>query len=233
MHFGTILVSSSVTDAEIILDGGEPRSLPLTEPLLLSPGKHQFVVRAPAHADAVKELDVEGGVTVELSLDPEPLSKPRAVVERPRPKPAVIVKKEQADGGWFPAQRPVGYTAIGTGVALGGAAIVTALVAADLRARVADDVAAHEAYYGQGCARGDPRVCAYDIEVTNHDADRADGLRDASVWMGIGAGVLTAGGVVLVLFAGHGARKRGEAGEPLRQLACAGRIGGVACAGSF
>jgi hypothetical protein len=116
------------------------------------------------------------------------------------------------------------------GVGVGAAALVTALVAADLRAQVAEDVATHENNYGKGCARGDPRLCAYDIEVTNRDADRADTMRDASLWLGIGAGVLVAGGVVLVIFSGSGDSKESASQE---RFFCTPAPGGMGCAGTF
>src|ERR1700722_16751953 len=69
-HVGTVAVSSKVPGAQLSVDGGEPRALPLDKPLRLGEGPHKLVVTAPERLDAVNELKVEGGRTLEVALEP-------------------------------------------------------------------------------------------------------------------------------------------------------------------
>lgn len=205
-HLGTVLVTSSVKGATLEVDDGEPRPLPLEKPVRLLEGKHWFKVRAVDHEDAEEEITVEGGKAIERTIDPKAKEKPKKEAPPP-PKPPPPAPK-----GWFPGQLPVGIAVGSAGLALGGATLITALAGARIRSNVEADVATHTQNYGEGCDRGDYRLCMFDREVINRDADRADGLRDASVWMGIGAGVLVASGLTLVIFADHGPSASSKSG---------------------
>ncbi|EYF07134.1 PEGA domain-containing protein [Chondromyces apiculatus] len=228
-HFGRVTVTTSVKGATVVIDDDPPRPLPLSGPIRLPEGGHSVVVRAPGHLDAKDDIVVEGGKEEEITLDPRPTAAP------PPPPPKSKPVAPPPDPGFqgvkiFPAQREIGIAAAGTGVALGAAALVTALAGADLRRTVEGDVAAHEQSYGPNCAQGDYRLCTFDRAVINNDADRADTLRDTSMWLGISGGALFAVGTTLFLLAPDGPLAKKPAHVGLR---CGPLVGGVSCAGAF
>jgi hypothetical protein len=237
-HFGMVTVTTSVKGAEVSVDDGPARKLPLDQPLRLLEGGHRIEVRAPGHKDAAEDLVIEGGKELQLTLNPKPVSQdapPPPPPPRPAPKP---------EPGWggvriFPAQREIGLVVAGTGVALGAATLVTALVGADLRGDVEQDVQTHQESFGPNCERGGYRLCVFDRAVINHDADRADTLRDASVWMGIGAGAMFAIGTTLFLIAPDGPlaappqEPQVKEAAPRTSLRCSPVAGGLTCAGLF
>lgn len=240
-HLGTVAVSSRVPDTTLKVDDGPPRPLPLDKPLRLLEGKHRFTVSAPDHVDATDELTLEGGKLVELPLDPTEKAKP------PPPPPQVVAPPPPPPRkAWIPHQREVGFGVAGAGVAAGVVTLVLAIESLHLQGIVKDDVAIHQQFYGDRCAKGDPRLCAYDIQVTNAEADRADALRSASIGLGITAGVLAAAGVVLVVAAPKAEAKPAPS-EPAAApppppsakrssptLACTfAGLGGLSCAGTF
>lgn len=240
-HIGVLTVQSEVTGAELAVDGGPFVALPLEKPLRLLEGPHTLMVRAPEHEELTREITVEGGSKLEIPLNPPPIPKdePKPI---PKPKPKAIPAKPAE--GWFPGQRVIGFAAAGAGVALGAAALGTALAGADLRGNVESDVELHNRNFGPNCDYGDTRLCKFDRAVINQDADRADALRDASVGLGISAAVLAAAGVVFVIFAPGGPAAattqesgalpgRGAAIAPRAPLACGLSAGGVQCAGAF
>lgn len=234
-HFGQVTVTTSVKGAELLVDDDPPRELPLAKALRLLEGGHSVVVRAPGHKDAAEDLIVEGGKELELKLEPKKLAAPPPP---PPPKPAPPPPPPGFQGvRLIPMQRTIGLAAAGTGLALGVATLATALAGADLRGNVEEDVAAHQQSFGQSCERGDYRLCVYDRAVINHDADRADGLRDASVWLGVSSAVLFAGGATLFLLAPDGplVRPQDQADAPRvrASLRCAPLLGGLSCAGAF
>jgi tetratricopeptide (TPR) repeat protein len=238
-HLATVAVSSRVPDTTLKVDDGPARPLPLDRPLRLLEGKHRFTVSAPEHIDATDELKLEGGKLVELPLDPTEKAKPKpppVVVVAPPPPPP---KK-----GWIPHQKMVGYGVTGAGVAASATALIITISSLQLQGLVKKDVDDHLARYGQGCAKGDARLCAFDIAITNDEADRADALRSAGIGLGIGAGVLVAAGVVLVVAAPKtpkpAATEPGVTAPPpptakaSPTLACSfAGLGGVSCAGTF
>lgn len=227
-HFGKVAVTTSVKGATLIVDDDPPRELPLAQPIRLLEGGHQLVVRAPGHRDAVEDVVVEGGKELEVSLEPKSTAAPPPP---PPPKKAA----PPPEPGWqgtklIPAQREIGLAAAGTGLALGGAALVTALAGAHIRSNVEADVATHEQSFGPSCDRGDYRLCAFDRAVINNDADRADALRDSAVWLGISGGALFAIGTTLFLIAPDGPL---VSKKPRVGLSCVPGLGGMACAGTF
>ncbi len=234
-HLSTVAVSSRVPDTSLKVDDGPSRPLPLDKPIRLLEGKHRFTVSAPDHVDATDELNLEGGKLVELPLDPTEKAKP------PPPPPVVVVPPPPQRKPWIPHQKTVGFALAGAGVAAGAVTLALAIESLHLQGIVKDDVALHQKFYGDRCARGDFRLCSYDIVVTNADADRADALRSASIGLGIGAGVLAVAGVVLVVAApkdapsepgGKAAPPRSARTSPTLACSFAG-LGGMSCAGTF
>jgi tetratricopeptide (TPR) repeat protein len=228
-HLGTIRVTSSVAGAELTVNGGAPVALPLTAPMRLVEGKHVLVARAAGHTDATHDLQLEGGQALDLQLDP--VAPKPVVVAPPKPLPPKPPPPAPERGSWFAGQKTVGYALAGSGVLLGGAALTAALASASVRSNVEDDVATHEEHFGKDCARGDYRLCVYDRAVINHDADRADDLRDAGLWMGIGAGVLAASGVALVLFSRSERDLENRKSEA--RIGCSPLGPGLTCSGAF
>jgi hypothetical protein len=239
-HLATVAVSSRVPDAMLQVDESAARPLPLERPIRLLEGKHRFIVSAPDHLDATQELKLEGGKLVELPLDPTEKAKPP-----PPPPKVVIAPLPPQRKGWIPHQKMVGFGLAGAGVVVGATALILTIESLQLQGLVKDDVAQHLSFYGDRCAKGDPRLCSYDISVTNAEADRADALRSASIGLGIGAGVLVAAGVVLVVAAPKAQPKAAptEPGvdappppvakaSPTMACTLAG-LGGVSCAGTF
>jgi hypothetical protein len=100
------------------------------------------------------------------------------------------------------------------------------------------DVNTHLSQYGQGCTMGDPRLCAYDISVTNQEGSTANTLRNAAAGLGVTALVVGAAGVVFVITAPK-AQKQPPADSapppppPPVSLRCAPGGLGVACSGTF
>ena len=238
-HFGTVAVSSRVPDTTLKVDDGPARPLPIDKPIRLLEGKHRFLVSAPDHIDASQELKLEGGKLVELLLDPTEKAKPP-----PPPPKVVIVAPPPVRKGWIPHQKMVGYGLAGGGVVVGAVALILTIETLQLQGLVKDDVAAHQGFYGDRCAKGDPRLCSYDITVTNAEADRADSLRSAAIGLGIGAGVLAAAGVVLVVAAPKQPKPVAptepdatippSSAKASPTLACGlAGLGGVSCAGTF
>ena len=241
-HMTTVTVKSKVEGSELVVDSKSAHPLPLAKPLRLVEGLHTFVVRAPEHTDAKREMKIEGGKTLTIDLEPEPFKKAPVAAVVPPPKPVAKQApppEESQHDGWFAGQKLVGFGAVGGGVLAGGAALTAALMGAHLRSNVEADIATHEKSYGKGCSQGDSRLCQFDSEVINHDADNADSLRDVGLFVGIGAGVLVAGGAVLVIFSGDGhgkedAHASSRAPAPTSaKLACGPLGAGLLCGGTF
>jgi tetratricopeptide (TPR) repeat protein len=195
-HLGTVHVTTKVAGATLVVDGGEPRPLPIDKPIRLQEGPHKLVVSAPEHLDATSDLKIEGGKPAEVALEPPLKAKPPPVVVAPPPPPPPPERK-----GLIPHQRLVGLAATGAGVLAGVGALVTVVEAAHWRSTANADVATHLKYYGQGCTMGDPRLCAYDISVTNNEANLANQLRNAAAGLGVTALVLGGAGITLFVTA--------------------------------
>lgn len=114
--------SSLPPDAEVTFDD-EPVT-PSREPLVVGPGRHRVVVRAPTREPAEREIDLpEGGaVTIPLEVGPA-LAKPKPVVIEPR----------GLDG-----HRIAAYTVGAVGIAGAIAFAVTGALALDKQATVKD-----------------------------------------------------------------------------------------------
>jgi hypothetical protein len=237
-HYGIIDVKSKVAGAKLSVDGGEAKPLPLEKPLRLPEGHHSFAVHADGRDDAVKELDVAGGSTLDLALDPAEKADKKPPPPPPPPKPAPKPPEPKSS----PTLRMLGFVGIGVGVAAGAGAVAAAVSGAKLRSNVANDIDLHNAAYGDGCARGDFRLCSYDTQVINHDADRANGLRNASIGLVVGAVVAGGGGLALVLLnpPSKAAPPPSDDAKPAPPVASHPRLAcsfagapGLVCAGSF
>jgi hypothetical protein len=238
-HLGMVTVTTKVDGAKLVIDSGEPRPLPLDKPIRLVEGKHQFTVSAPQHVDVTDEINVEGGKTAELDLEPEPKAKPPPPPPPPPPKPRPVAKVKKP---LIPHQKTVGAVLLGGGVVFGGAALFTSIAAGHVRGNVANDVATHNAEYGTNCSQGDPRLCAFDIDVIDNEGNQANQIRNASIGLGITAAVLGVSGVVLVLSAPREAPKQ-PADDAPRPAPPPGSMsfvrcglfgmGGMACGGAF
>jgi hypothetical protein len=222
-HFHFLSVSSTVDGAVLLIDGGESIPLPLAKPIRLDPGKHALIVRAKGYSDAVADDDFEAGGETTLTLDPKKREAPK-----PPPPPKKMVEVRT---GWFGGQEAAGYGLLGSGVALGvGAGIVGGLSAA-LRSTVENDIRLHEQYYGVNCAKGDPRLCAFDRAVINLDADREEQLRWTAIGIGIGGGALTALGTVFLLGSEKGPLAKKERREEATAPRCIPTVAGPALPG--
>jgi hypothetical protein len=200
-HFGEVLLTAQAKEATLRMNGGAPMPMPLPKPLRLLEGMYTFTVEANGSPTVSEEFKVEGGKTRILALDPPAPGEPPRPQRRgtvaaapPPPKPSM----------WAAIQRPLGYGLSGTGLGLGAVALATGLSALSLRGKVVADVDAHQRSFGDGCARGDVRLCTFDIAVINYDADRADALRNLTIGLGTGAAVLAGGGAALLLWSGNG-----------------------------
>jgi tetratricopeptide (TPR) repeat protein len=229
-HVGTVTVTTKVAGAQLVVDGGEPHPLPLDKPLRLGEGPHKLVASAPDHLDATSDLKVEGGKPAEVALEPPLKAQP---LPPPPPPPPPPLKPERSE--FVPHQRMVGYATAGAGVAFGVAALVTVIEAAHWRSLAASDVNAHLKTYGSGCAMGDPRLCSFDISVTNHEADTADQLRNAAAGLGVTAAVLAATGIVFVVLAPKTPPSDGALRPPPQARVSCGVAGGpgLLCSGAF
>jgi len=231
-HLGTLTFTSRVPGALLSIDGGEARPLPLDKPVRLLEGPHKLVVTAPEHLDLTTDLKVEGGKPAEVPLEPQPKPKPRPL---PPPPPPVPVKPERHE--LVPNQRLVGMAALGTGAAFGVAALVSIVESAHWHSQANADAALHLKYYGNQCAMGDPRVCAFDITVTNNEANLADNLRNVAAGLGVTAAVLAATGVVFVVLAPKGHPQPLDSAPapapPLVSASCGASGVGLFCTGKF
>jgi len=239
-HIGTLSVTSKVPGAKVSIDGGDPRPLPLDKPIQLVEGWHKVLVTAPNRVDASGDVKVDPGKQADLPLDPAAKAAPPPVVVAPPPPPPPPER-----GELFPNQRTIGFATTGAGVAFGVAALVTVIESAHWRSMASSDAATHLTEYGSGCAKGDPRLCAYDISVTNHEADVADQLRNAAAGLGVTAAVLGAAGITFIVLtpkakpadSASSPTQAGSQASPGPQQASA-RCGiagglGVVCSGAF
>jgi hypothetical protein len=230
-HLGVIRATTALADAQLTVDGGEPLPMPLSQPLRLPVGKHTLTLSSPGHPEITREIEIAGGEDIAVALDPP--APPKAEPAPPKKAPAPVRPPPPAPRQpWFAGQRAVGLSLVGAGVGVGVAAVITALIGASTREQVEEDVARHRENFGDACDKSDPRLCRFDRAIINQDADRADTLRDASVWMGIGAGVLGAGGAVLLVAYPWGSPVREAGGRPSVACSLAG-VAALSCTGAF
>jgi tetratricopeptide (TPR) repeat protein len=189
-HIGTLNVTSKVAGAQLTVDDGEALALPLDKPLRLREGAHKLTVTAHDRLDATADINIEPGKLLEQALDPQEKPKPKPPPPPPPPPPPKPQRK-----ALFPHQREIGLGAAGLGAGFGVAALVTIIEAAHWRSMANADVAKHNMVFGTNCTMGPADECAFDIQVTNREADTANQLRNAAVGLGVTAGVLGAAGL--------------------------------------
>ena len=190
-HLGTVGLSSPVAGATVKVDGGDPRPLPAEIRLL--EGKHTLVVSAEGYKDAEQEVELPARKKLDFELTPT-----KAEVEKKPPiePPKPVVPPEPKSEAWFPHQRLIGAIAGGTGLAIGIAGIATLASGASLRGAVQENIDAHNDSFGEQCAHGNYALCNYDIQLINHDGERAQTMTRWGLGLGISGGVLLAAGAV-------------------------------------
>ncbi|MBW2527451.1 MAG: PEGA domain-containing protein [Deltaproteobacteria bacterium] len=244
-HVCITAISSEVQGATVSIDGGDPIELP-TEVRLLE-GTHTFVGSAEGHNDDERTANLPGGERFEIDLRPvlqESVEAPPPPPPKPKPSP------DEDDGpsdGWFPYQKPIGFAVGGVGVALLGAGIASLAAGSSLHSATQENADAHAAAFGPNCSTGDYTLCYVNIQLINEDGEQADSLQTAGVAMTIVGSVLTATGVVFLVFAPWGDEEEGadqpakaasddvaRAQSPAATVGC-GPFGmaGVGCAGTF
>jgi len=234
-HTATVALRSKLADATVRIDDGEPLELP-TEVRLLE-GEHVLLVSAPGHLDESVKLTLSGGQARELDVAPKPIKADEPSKPPPAPSPRVAEP-------WFAHQQTIGLVAAGTGVALGVAALGTFIASASLRSSVEQSIADHDATYGRDCSRGDYGLCYASAQVINRDGEQVESLEQASLGLGITAGVLVAAGATL--FLGDPTLWASEGDEPSATAAAADPSGppvalrcgpfgpaGLGCVGAF
>jgi hypothetical protein len=230
-HLGTITLHCKGAGVKVAIDGGEAQPCVGDKKVRLLEGAHKVHATAPDRVDATPDLKVEGGKPGDLVIDPAPKAKPVIVVAPPPPPPPPPPK------GLFPHQRAVGLAATGVGVLAGIGALVTVIEAAHWRSMTNADVATHLKFYGQSCSMGDPRLCAYDISVTNSEGNTANQLRNAAAGLGVTALVFGAGGLALYFTAPKSASTPSDSAPPPPPPPVSMRCGagglGVSCFGKF
>lgn len=241
-HISEIEIVSSVTGAAVVIDGGQPRALPVT--VRLGEGKHQFLVSAEGFEDVQREIDIKGGQKETIALDPtssepedpQPKPEPRSSGGQQAEKPEKDDEPSSLFSGWFPHQRAVGLAVAGAGVAVAGVAIGTGVYGATLRSAVSDNVDAHNLAYGLNCSQGNAQLCRYDIELINRDGARANDYQTAALATGIAAAGLVAVGATFYFFAPDASLAPGQGGPDAVGIQCAPQLGaaiGLGCLGSF
>ncbi len=100
---------------------------------------------------------------------------------------------------WVLKQRMVGFGAIGGGVLFGAVALGTTIGWLYCKSMASSDVANLWKFHGDRCAKGDSRLCAFDISLINHKVDTANKLGNASIGLGVTAGILGGAGTVFVV----------------------------------
>lgn len=136
MRIGRVRITANEDGASVTIDGHPIGRTPLDEPVRLSSGRHQVVIRVPERDPFEQELTIAGNVEIELRAD------------FPPPPPRVTEGDEPAR-----TLRTVGYLGIGTGIAGGAAALTTFGLAMGARNRYesaidaipADEAAARDA----------------------------------------------------------------------------------------
>jgi hypothetical protein len=109
---GTVSIQSTPEGAQVLVDGEPAGTTPLE--LALAPGEHTIVLRRDGYVDDEHSVTVEAGATAEVAAE--------LAVAAP-----VVVKDEKPDRSAL--LRPLGWAALGVGIASLGAGI--ALLAVD------------------------------------------------------------------------------------------------------
>ncbi len=117
----TVALHSEVPGAELRVDG-EVVGLAPIEPILLTMGKHHFEASHADHAPAQADVDLPGGRSTDLSLDPKVIDARPVVIQSPATMPALLA----------PPVEPPRRRWIGPVVGVLAAVVVAAVVVAVL-----------------------------------------------------------------------------------------------------
>jgi tetratricopeptide (TPR) repeat protein len=176
---GTVVVIAPV-DWRVQLEGLSEVGVPAR--LHATPGVHKLLVRAPNRPVDRRDVTLELGQTTRVELEdaPPPESPPPPQAKRDEP-PRVIVAPPPPPAPRTAITKPLGFVAIGAGVAALGAGVVLGT-----QALSAKD--------------------AYDAAPTRASFDHAHALQTWTTIAFIAGGAFAVGGVVLVLLPGPKAR---------------------------
>ncbi len=234
---GEILLRISPEGATVVIDQGEARQAPLTEPVELEAGKHTIEVRLQGYRGAERMLFIKGGTTLELTIALQPEAgteaAPVAAAEAaqpeaqsppvPAPAPLEPEAAPPSEAAAAPAAAHGRPVPIGVWVT-GGLAVVltaTAVVTGSLALKANSD------FQTQRTGRFDPNATALERIVSfNNAQDAASRARALALTTDIllaGAAVCGAVTVVLLVNRAHS----GEADTPAARLSpMLGRDGG-------
>ncbi len=231
-HIGTVTVESTVDDATVAIDGGEPELLPLGRTRLIE-GTHRFVVSAEGHEDVEQSVELDGGDHLDLEIDPIPIEEEPEEPPEPPPPPA---EPEPEDSPW----PLIGVASGAVGLTMMGMGIGTLIEGVALRDHAQDRVSEHNARYGAGCARGDYDACVYDAAVINRQGDRAEAVQGVGLGLTIGGAVLATVGVLAVVLAPDDSSDEDEdqdeaaSDDELATWSCGPHgLAGLGCSGRF
>jgi len=211
----------------VLVDDKEIGRSPLYEPLRVAPGRHVVTVKEGEQRQTVTvDLAEAERRTVSVVVSPPPVAPPPAAVvaapkaSAPPPPPAKAAKKPAAGPS---TETLVGYAALGTGIAVGGAALAHFFWN---RSRY-DNWKAEDA-----ALKSDPTSSAGERErqVANNElAASIEGASRVTVTLSVVGAALAAGGAVLLVM---GSDDDSNARPPARGVAFAltwagGRSGGA------
>jgi len=216
-HVGVLDVRGSVPGAVVLLDGANVATLPLREPLRVEAGTRTLEVHAPGYYTISRTVVVSPEGTTRETLDLVPrLDGPGEDTHAPPPRGRHEAPPPPPAGGG--AQRALGYV----GLAAAGALVASGVIG--LVERQAQIGAYNDDSTCPGLASPvQPAACAGHVSS-------ASTWETVSVASFIGAAVLAAGGVTLLLTA-----PRATAGLPAPSalVACSGGWRSVSCGVAF
>lgn len=215
-HLGDLVVDGGQEGAEVSIDGVKAGALPLASPLRLEVGSHVLSVKKPGYFAVERSVRVSNDAPsrehVELVSESHeaPTAPPTGEVPAPPHDEHPVIAPVPSDTGNL--QRTVGW------VMLAGAApfLITGIVGVTGRV-------------GQISSYNDNPACP-GIDKPNQPTqcqstiDSANGWRTVSIIGFLGAGVLVATSLVVVLTAPRAASPR---------VACSPSLGGLSCGGAF
>lgn len=189
-HLGSLEVRSNVDDkvvAELFVDDNKVGPVPIPKPVRLVLGTHRVEVRAPGYTTSSRTVEVTAGAMLRESFElaRETPAPARAKVEPP-PKDGRVLAPNPQPGG---AQRTLGWTMLGVGVAVGAFALVS-FALHDGQVRAYND----DATCPGRSASAQPSQCLDRI-------DAADRWLTIGIATAVGGGTLALGGLIVALSA--------------------------------
>ncbi len=205
--------------ATVLVDSEEQGTTPLRRPIVVGPGHHVVLMRADGYQDARREVELRGGETarLEIALEPETVEEVEPPVPAPIPQPPVeepVPDDDRSRGlviaGWVLSG--LGVVALGTGVALFGAA---SSQFSDWESR--NEILAQE--FAEASGPSDVEGLWEDVSTNDDLHDSIRGL-DTGGWVLVGTGVASLIAGVALLIVGYRAR-------PNTQVSLVPRPGGM------